>query len=503
MLAVCATGADSMTKATSRRLEEWANPRTVIAFSLLFVIALWSAVTFWVVSARSERIAATSEALQRMNHAVEDQMRRQFRLVSVFLAACANWLEDNRDRDPRHDPGFRRLIEGFRSRTAEAIDIRLLASDGSAFDVLADAPAAALPNVADRDYFLRAPTDGSLYIGDPKRHPSDDRPRLPVALRLAGPQDFPIVVAEIDLSKLSMVLERQRRKPGGVITLLRSDGTLLAMAPDDPSLLGRPIATPSPPTTASAEPAPQSPRVVLSEGSGGQRRLSSLSPVTDFPLLVIVSADYDETLAAWLKQTLWIVILALGVTVPLAVVALRSLRLLQALASRDAELLHLATTDQLTGVSSRQHFVALVEEQLRRARQQQEPLSLLLFDIDFFKRINDGYGHGIGDQALIAFARAASKCLRDRDAIGRLGGGKFAMLLLGTASSESVAVAERIRHAVATISIPSENGVVQFTVSVGASQAGATDDSFDDLLRRATAALHAARSGGPDHLLVV
>ena len=100
---------------TSRHLEEWASPRTVITLTMLFVVVLWAAVGFWVVSARHERMLTTSESLQRMNHAVEDQTRRQFRLVNVFLATSAQWLEANPGRDARTDPAFRKLIAGFRS----------------------------------------------------------------------------------------------------------------------------------------------------------------------------------------------------------------------------------------------------------------------------------------------------------------------------------------------------------------------------------------------------
>ncbi|MER2518385.1 GGDEF domain-containing protein [Candidatus Accumulibacter phosphatis] len=487
-----------MVKATSKHLEEWASPRTVIVFSLLFVAALWAAVSFWIDSARDERVAATRESLQRMTHAVEDQTRRQFRLAEVILAVCANWLAANPDLDPASAPGFRRLLADFRDRTAATIEIRLLAADGTAIDPLSDS-SEPLANVADSDYFRNTPA-GGLFIGAPTRRTPAGNSELPIASRLPT-QAFPILVAVIDLGKLTTVYEKQRRKPGGVITLLRSDGTILARAPDDPRLLGQAITGV---TLPGAQLLPQGQAVVFEEGGDKQRRqFASYSSVPDFPLLVTVSVPYDEALAPWHKQTLWVLMLAISVTVPLAVVAFRSLQLLRALANQDAALQHLATTDRLTGVSSRQHFVAAFHAQLQQADPAQRPLSILLVDIDFFKRINDGYGHATGDQALISFAEVATTCLRGADMIGRLGAGEFAMLLLDTDISAAIAVAERIRTAVADISIPTENGTVHFTVSVGASQAGATDHSFEDVLKRAIEALHAARASGPDQLAVV
>lgn len=490
-----------MVKASRKHLEEQASPRTVITLTLLFILILWTAVGFWIVSARHERVLTTSEALQRMNHAVEDQTRRQFRLVNVFLAACANWLEENPDRDPRSAPAFRRLIDDFRARTGEAIDIRLLAKDGGVFDVLA-ASADPLANVADSDYFNDTPAGGDLFIGRPTRRGPDGHAALPVALRLHPPEHaFPILVASIDLASLSAVYEKQRRKPGGVITLIRSDGMVLARAPDDPQLLGQPLAG----VALAGKTLMEQPQAVLLEPrtDGQRRQFISYSSLPDFPLQVIVSADYDDALAAWLKQSLWVIVLAIGVTVPLAVVAFRSLQLLRTLASRDAALQHLATTDRLTGVSGRQHFVATLERQLQRANREQAPLSVLLFDIDFFKRINDGYGHAVGDQALISFAEVATDSLRAMDVVGRLGAGEFAMLLPNTNISEAIEIAEQVRTAIADISIATENGTVQFTVSVGASEANTSDTSFDGILKRAADALHGARAGGPDHLAVI
>jgi diguanylate cyclase (GGDEF)-like protein len=487
-----------MVKATSKHLEEWASPRTVIVFSLLFVVALWAAVSFWIVVARDERIATTRESLQQMNHAVEDQTRRQFRLANVILAVCAGWLEANPDRDPRSDPGFRRLLDDFRDRTA-AIDVRLVTADGTEIDVLSDPPER-LEKVADSDYFRGTPGRDGLFIGAPTRRQADDHLELPIARRVLA-QAFPILVAVIDLGKLTPVYEKQRPKPGGVITLLRSDGTVLATAPDNPQLLGQPITGV---TLPGAQLTPPVQPLVFEETTARQRRqFTSYSTLPDFPLSVMVSADYDAALAPWLKQTLWVIVLAIGVTLPLAVVSLRSLRLLRALANQDAELHYLATTDRLTGVSSRQHFVAAVEERLQGANGEQGPLSILLVDIDFFTRINDGYGHAVGDRALVSFAEAATACLRGADMIGRLGAGEFAMLLLDTDISAAIVVAERIRTATAGIAIPTDNGTVQFTVSIGASQACATDQSFDDLLKRAVEALQTARIGGPGQLAVV
>lgn len=493
--------ANGMRSGTGRHIEEWANPRAVIFLTLLFLGTLWSLVVFSAIATRQESIDATGDRLQRMNHAVEEETRRYVDLVAVFLAACEQSLAANPAHDPRSDTVLRNLVEGFRARTGGAIDIRLVARDGSLVDVV-ETPATPLANVADSDYVRGALAGPGLFIGHPVQSPLTGRHGLPVALRLRQPaHGIHILLAVIDLPTLQDTYEEQRQKPGGTIALLRRDGTVLASAPDDEGLPGQSIAD----GKLFREHLAQEPRgvVLVEETTGRQaREFTSYSSMPDLPLVITVSENYDAALAPWLQHTLWIVLLALGVTVPTAVVAYRSLRLLRALASRDAQLHRMSTTDGLTDASSRQHFVDELAEQRESARRQASALTVLLFNIDFFQRINDGYGHAVGDQVLVAFARVARGCLRERDLLGRLGAGEFAILLPGTAVEEAVLVAERVRRETAEIAIATENGTVKFTASAGLTAAHTADSSVDDLLKRAAKALHDARTGGHDRVVV-
>lgn len=493
--------ADGMVTQPIRHLEAWANPRTVVVLTLLLLGALWTTVIVSAVSARDASIASTGELLQRLNHALEEETRQQFRLADTFLATCEHWLQTNPARDPRSNAAFRKLVEGFRSRTAQSIDILLLAADGEAFDVL-ESSRRPLENAAGSHFLKDALASPGLFIGAPTLNPLRGHYGLPIALALHRPaHGIQLLLAVIDLPTLTRTYDEQRHQPGGAITLLRLDGTVLARAPDDTPRLGQSLAN----SRLFTQHLRQQPRafVLLDDGANQAKELVSYSSMHDFPLLIMVSADYDEVLTPWLRQTLWVFLLALGVTVPLAVVAYRSLRLLQALANQDGQLQQLMTTDQLTGISSRKHLIDTLNHELNRAHRYRSPLSFLLLDIDFFQRINDGYGHAVGDQVLIEFAHAAKKDLRDMDLLGRLGGGEFALLLPNTEVNEAIPIAERVRAAIARISIPSDNGTVQFTVSVGASQASPTDRSIDDLLKRATEALHKAKAAGHDQLAIV
>lgn len=493
--------AERTVKHVNSDLEEWANPRTIVVLTLFLLGALWSVVVLSAYSAYREHIANTSDLLQHANHAIEEHTRQHLRLVGVLLTACESWLESHPTHDPRIDPDFRRLFERLRMSAGGSVALRLLTTEGTAFEPTSEAHPSQAKFGRDEDLAAVASESG-LALGSPTIDPFSHRPVLPVIRRLSKPvQGTAFLLAAVDLSTLRETYERQRQAPGERITLAQRDGTVLLQAPDaasspQPSIAGNRLFRHHLAQQASA--------FLVLEASAEEPRSEfvSYSSMPDFPLLIVVTADYDQILAPWLRQTLWTFLLALGLTVPLAVVAYRSMHLLRVLIHRDAQLQHLATTDRLTGISGRQHFVETLKSELQRAHHRHLPLTVLSFDIDFFKRINDGYGHSVGDEVLVAFAKAAKACLRDDDLLGRVGAGEFSILLPGTDVQEATRVAERIRKGIGEISIASDNGTVRFTASVGVSAARTTDNSIDDFLKRVARALHEAKAGGHDRVVV-
>jgi diguanylate cyclase (GGDEF)-like protein len=161
-----------------------------------------------------------------------------------------------------------------------------------------------------------------------------------------------------------------------------------------------------------------------------------------------------------------------------------------------SELKRLATTDQLTGLSNRAHFMDIAEAELRRADRFNRDLAVLMLDIDFFKRINDRHGHAAGDEALRLFSRVLTKETREVDLLGRIGGEEFAIVLPETDFEAALLMAERVRAAVEQASFVFHHSApISVTVSIGVSllQAG---DSLDSLLVRADNALYQAKHAG-------
>lgn len=477
--------------------------RFVVPTALLFLACLWLFVGYWTFSSRQEAVSGTEQVLRRLDYAVEEQTRRLFRMVDVFLGVADQWIADNPQRDPRSDAAFLRLIENFRRRTGDAIDIRLAGADGRLFPLVTPLSAGERP-LGDDDFF-RAAVGGDLrhfHIGAPQASGANGAWRIPVAHRLTQPRtDAAALVATIELSAFLALYEEVRIRPQGAIALMRRDGILLARAPHDERLIGRSVA------------GGELYRNLLPRAERGFGRIEqtatdaldkyvSYSVLGDLPLVLAVSAAVDDVLGHWRRQTLVIVLLALGVSVASLLAAFRLARALGELSARNAELQLLATTDQMTGVHNRHHFLSLLYHEFARERRHNTPLSLMILDLDFFKQINDGYGHAAGDEALRAFAKAAKRCLREMDALGRLGGEEFAILLPGTQVASAETVAERIRTAVAGIAIDTEFGTVRFTTSIGVTQSAADDASVDALLARADAALYTAKASGRNRVIV-
>ncbi|WP_296252422.1 sensor domain-containing diguanylate cyclase [Pseudomonas sp. UBA4194] len=123
------------------------------------------------------------------------------------------------------------------------------------------------------------------------------------------------------------------------------------------------------------------------------------------------------------------------------------LRDLASMAEREIEALQLASLDDLTHLSNRRGFEALAEHALSMCKRMGTPASLLFFDLNDFKVINDTYGHAEGDKALVTFAQVLRKTLREMDVIGRLGGDEFVALLLGSNAADGDAIVARLQQA--------------------------------------------------------
>ena len=161
----------------------------------------------------------------------------------------------------------------------------------------------------------------------------------------------------------------------------------------------------------------------------------------------------------------------------------------------------MAVTDELTRLHNRRYFMKRFEDEFIRSKRYSHPLSCIMLDIDFFKRVNDDYGHQAGDHVLQSLARLMEAQGRNTDVLARYGGEEFIILLPETELEGAVQVAERLRATVEAVSITLDDGrVLQVTVSLGAcSLSGellATIDDIHGLIKMADEALYQAKENG-------
>ena len=165
---------------------------------------------------------------------------------------------------------------------------------------------------------------------------------------------------------------------------------------------------------------------------------------------------------------------------------------------------NMARTDGLTGINNRRNLFELAEHEFEVAKRYQQPLSIIMFDIDYFKQINDTYGHAVGDKMLDRVARVTHAQLRDVDIIGRYGGDEFVIFLPVTNAQKSYLLAQRILENVASICLNTDHGSAAVTLSIGIAEIIHTpqDESVDNLIRRADQAMYAAKQAGRNRAVI-
>jgi diguanylate cyclase (GGDEF)-like protein len=183
------------------------------------------------------------------------------------------------------------------------------------------------------------------------------------------------------------------------------------------------------------------------------------------------------------------------------VVILGTALCLNKLSEYERRLLVQSMTDSLTGLLNRRSFMDLSSKEETRARRHGDPFSVLMLDIDHFKKINDTYGHPVGDLAIKALAEVCSNALRPHDILARYGGEEFVLTLPHTPTEGARTVAERIREAVQKLEVPCDQGPVRFTVSIGVSTY-ASGQAFDSIVERADKALYVSKQSGRNRVTV-
>lgn len=165
------------------------------------------------------------------------------------------------------------------------------------------------------------------------------------------------------------------------------------------------------------------------------------------------------------------------------------------------ELENIARNDHLTGLPNRRTFFEALDREVQRSNRHRRDTCIAMIDVDFFKRVNDRFGHARGDEALALVAQAIKNTLREHDTAGRLGGEEFAVCLPETTADQATSVAERIRVVIQNTPLTFGEETFTITVSIGVAHME-TGETKDQLLSRADAALFNSKREGRNRISV-
>ena len=393
----------------------------------------------------------------------------------------------------------------------------LLVSDASGRWVIAtgnDAGPAATE--ADSAYFHhhRSHPGRGAHIGQPSLSRSSGQRVITVSRRIDDRegQFAGIVRASIPVQHFQRYYKRMSLGAQGMVTLATTDGAVVARTPARPGGAGDHVRA-APWYRHVRDSGKEQGAVMLTSTVDGIERLHSFQRSARYPLIVNAALGKDEILAEWWRVT-WqecvavASVMAAAYLIWLWVIGQVRVRerleatlysTQQALETQNAALERLAHTDGLTGLHNRRHLDERMAAEIARAAREGTSLSLIMMDVDFFKRYNDRYGHAAGDDCLRTVARVlAATVNRPADLAARFGGEEFAVLLPNTTAEGARQLAEAICRGVHATGL--EHGASDFgTVTISAGVATAIPAPGDEarmLVEKADAALYQAKEAG-------
>ncbi len=220
---------------------------------------------------------------------------------------------------------------------------------------------------------------------------------------------------------------------------------------------------------------------------------------------VLISIVITATLTTLLSGGIGLTSMIIAIFVPTIIAPLfayTTLRLTFQLHIAEEKLRQLSITDELTQAHNRRYFMDMAARALAGAKRYGDSFSIIIFDIDDFKRINDTYGHNAGDKVLRTISEICMAHIRDTDIFARYGGEEFAFLVPRCSPTNVLQFAERIRIKLSDARVPIDQTEIQFTVSIGAGTFDSTTPDLDTLLIRADTALYSAKKQGKNRTLL-
>jgi diguanylate cyclase (GGDEF)-like protein len=499
--------------ATGVTLKRLPLRKAAVLFIAVVCLTLCGLLYLQLEQSRQHDLALAQVASSNLTRAMAQQAEDTFMQADLVLTSLADWIQ----ADGFGAPQKARLQKTF-ARRVQALNqlhgIFLFDQKGqwvvTSFDELPRGP-----GVGDRDYFKFHQQNASslAHIGPAIRSRVNGEWIIPISKRVNDKNgNFQgVLLAGIKMAYFDQFFESFSIDDNGSMFLGLTDGTLLARRPFVESQIGTSLAKSE--IFEKLLPNAPSGNAMFSSLVDGVVRLYGYRQLDAYPLVVSAASSRDSILKDWndtaFRSTVIVALVVLGVGL-FGWVFLYQVRVGEQVEAdlRNAKeaLKLIATHDSLTGLGNRRLFEGALDIEFSRGARQSSSLSLIMLDIDYFKRYNDAYGHVAGDHCLAEVARAVKGCChRKADLAVRYGGEEFAVLLPDTDIHGAMVIAEQIRRSVMDKNIihsGSPSGFV--TVSLGCYSFVPTGrDSMEVFIERADAALYQAKHSGRNRSAVL
>lgn len=436
-----------------------------------------------------------------LTNALEGMVQDTVRQADMVLLGVAERVEWE-GLDPEKIPETKRLLQRQKDSLPQVHGIFIYDKFGNWIITDKDKiPPNA--NNSDREYFIYHQThdDRNVRIGNTIISRSTGELVIPVSRRINNPDGTFAGVALITLKVDYLVEYFQRFSIGsnGNITLAYNDGLIMARRPNISGAIGSSIYN----GVVFKDLLPKSPNgtAIFKSTVDGIERVYSYNAFPKLPVVAIAGIDVETVLSPWRNQVIASTTVTAAISLALFAFFYALRREISRSAAFELELERLSLQDSLTGLANRRNFNYRLHYEMSRVARSGQPLSLMILDIDFFKRFNDEYGHIEGDRCLQAVASAlADSAKREGDLVARYGGEEFVVLLPGCGNSHAEKLAEELRERVWSLNIPHRgNPTGRVTISVGyhtLDMITAPDENEESFTQKADGALYRAKNSG-------
>ena len=498
------------------------RPLVALMSVALFLIctALLAATAWTICSSREIRLREARVATENMAHTLASQADTAIKIADVIL----DDIVERSERDGSSGQAGKRLDAYLVQLTRKVTEIHgLFIYDETGAWKATSLGVPFKGDNSDRDYFVFHKTNPQTgtHISAPVRSRSTGHWIIPVSRRIdhADGSFAGVALATLRLDSFERVFDSLDLGKSGTVFFALENGTLIYRRPFQEKLIGTDLSSGA--IMRSYRENGRAGTVMRVAQIDGIERLYSYRRLDSYPIIVSAALSKQDIFSQWTVASLQILGAALC-----AITALVWFfrKLMRQMAMRDqveselrvasleleqanADLQTMAWKDGLTSLANRRAFDDTLERERKRARREGEPLSLILLDVDYFKKFNDAYGHVAGDDCLRAVAKAvggsAARCV---DLAARYGGEEFAVILPGTDSAGATLVAEAMRQTVLALGIVhagSPIGLVTVSLGVATTRNGDYHDaSPTQLLQRADALLYQSKTAGRNRVSV-